>query len=135
MGTLEPVSVNEESVPHAPTHGRRASSLGNVPRDQFLTTASSAAAGFVGHSSANGLFAPWSRVPVKNQDPLGKQGSPTLKRNEEAREVSAVARTVRSMHMSGKAAAEVLGANNGFLIEASNDAYRQALPRSRQRRQ
>jgi hypothetical protein len=132
MGTLESVSVNEEAVPHAPAHGRRASSLGNVPRDHFLTTASSAA-GFVGHSPANGLFAPSSRVPAKNQDLPGKQGSPTLKRNEEARDVSAVARTVRSMHMSGKGAAEVLGANNGFLIEAYKDAYRQALPRSRQR--
>lgn len=104
--------MEEEPVHHAPAHGRRASCQHPNPWDQLPTTG-----------------------PSRHQASPSKQGSSGLKRSDELRDVSAVARTVKTMHMSGKGAAEVLGANTGFLVEAYKDAYRQTLPRSRQRRQ
>ncbi|GAQ79718.1 alpha-tubulin N-acetyltransferase [Klebsormidium nitens] len=127
-GQCDASSGFEEPVPHGPTFGRRASNQGNAPKNPFFTTAPSAVGlpPLEAHSN-------WTRAEANNQENSGKQGSATLKRSEEARSVGAVAWTVRTLQMSGKGAAEVLGADSGLLGEAYKDAYRQALPRSRQR--
>lgn len=127
-GQADALSSFEEPIPHGPTFGRRASNQGNAPKNPFFATAPSA----VGLPPLEAL-SNWTRAQANNQENTGKQGSATLKRSEEARTVNAVARTVRTLHMSGKGAAEVLGADGGLLGEAYKDAYRQALPRSRQR--
>lgn len=120
----------EELAPYAPTFGRRASNQGIAPKNPFFATAPSAVS-FPQPEAAS----TWTRAQTNNQENTGRQGSAALKRSEEARSVGAVARTVKTLQMSGKGAAEVLGADSGLLGEAYKDAYRQALPRSRQRLQ